>query len=362
MASDNVTVLDNFVRDSFMIAHSAPVFQQSFREGRWLDSTARPACFEGIVGSSAALEEVLDEIRLVAPTDSTVLVEGETGTGKELIAHAIHRLSSRSARPFVKMNCAAIPAALLESELFGHEKGAFTGAYMRRTGRFEAADGGTLFLDEIGDMPLELQAKLLRVLQEHELERLGSSSTVHVDVRVISATNQDLAKLVANKQFRTDLFYRLNVFPISLPSLRQRIKDIPLLVKHFVEVFSARMNKRIERIPEDALDALCRYGWPGNIRELQNIIERSVVQTPGEVLQLCRLPSAGTPEPVTLADAERDHILKALHETNWVVGGPAGAAARLGMKRTTLVHRMARCGISRTMSAAAGAERLAASC
>jgi formate hydrogenlyase transcriptional activator len=293
---------------------------------------------------------MLVQIEMVAPTGTTVLVEGETGTGKELVAHAIHCLSTRSSRPFVKMNCAAIPASLLESELFGHEKGAFTGAWMRRAGRFETAHGGTLFLDEIGDMPMELQAKLLRVLQEHEFERLGSSSTVKVDVRVIAATNHDLAQLVEEKKFRTDLFYRLNVFPIAVPPLRQRVKDIPLLVEHFIGVLSQRMNKQITSIPCDAMEDLIRYHWPGNIRELQNVIERSVVRTTGAVLQLCSLSAAARPEPVTLVEAEREHILKALSVTNWVVGGPKGAAARLGMKRTTLVHTMRRRGISRDMA------------
>ncbi|MEI9976767.1 MAG: sigma 54-interacting transcriptional regulator [Ignavibacteriota bacterium] len=314
-----------------------------------------PGQFEGIVGSSEVLSEIIGHIRTVAPTDSTVLIEGETGTGKELIARAIHRHSARRERAFVKMNCAAIPLGLLESELFGHERGAFTGAVTRRLGRFEAANGGTLFLDEIGDMPLEVQAKLLRVLQEHEFERLGSSSTQHVDVRIVAATNQDLARAVSQKEFRTDLYYRLNVFPISVPPLRRRMADIPLLVEHFVSVFAKRMNKQIEKIPKEAMDRLTRYSWPGNIRELQNVIERAVVVSAGEVLNLQPLPerTGVRSEPVTLEEAEREHILKALRETNWVVGGPAGAATRLGMKRTTLIHAMRRRGLSRQMTAGA---------
>jgi formate hydrogenlyase transcriptional activator len=308
--------------------------------------------FEGIVGSSAALYEVLDQIRTVAPTDSTVLIEGETGTGKELIAHAIHNNSGRRGRPFVKLNCAAIPLGLLESELFGHEKGAFTGAVSQKLGRFEAADGGTLFLDEIGDIPLELQAKLLRVLQEQEFERLGSTYTRRVNVRVVAATNQDLAGLVAEKLFRMDLYYRLNVFPIALPPLRHRLEDIPMLVTHFVNRYATAMAKRIDKIASDAMESLVRYPWPGNIRELQNFIERAVILTNGDVLRLSPLPShAEFPtEPVTLADAERGHILNALRESNWVVGGAAGAAARLGVKRTTLISKMRRRGLSRSMA------------
>src|SRR5216684_3675532 len=300
--------------------------------------------FEGIVGSSTALRGVLDQIRTVAPTDSTVLIEGETGTGKELIAQAIHTHSRRSYRPFVKLNCAAIPLGLLESELFGHEKGAFTGAVAQKMGRFEAANGGTLFLDEIGDIPLELQAKLLRVLQEQEFERLGSTYTRRVNVRVVAATNQDLAGLVAQKLFRMDLYYRLNVFPIALPPLRHRPEDIPMLVAHFVNRYAASMAKQIGRITSDAMESLLHYPWPGNIRELQNFIERAVILTSGDVLCLAPLPShAAFPnEPVTLAEAERDHILNALRESNWVVGGAVGAAARLGVKRTTLISKMRR--------------------
>ena len=308
--------------------------------------------FEGIVGSSRSLRVVLDQIRIVAPTDSTVLIEGETGTGKELIAHSIHTHSSRRNRPFVKLNCAAIPLGLLESELFGHEKGAFTGAVAQKLGRFEAANGGTLFLDEIGDIPLELQAKLLRVLQEQEFERLGSTHTRRVDVRVVAATNQDLASLVAEKQFRMDLYYRLNVFPITLPPLRQRLEDIPMLVAHFVHRYAERMSKQVSRVSKSAMDTLMRYPWPGNVRELQNFIERAVILTEGDVLHLPVLASRPPTrtEPVTLAEAERDHILNALRESNWVVGGASGAAARLGVKRTTLVDKMRKCGLSRAMA------------
>jgi formate hydrogenlyase transcriptional activator len=308
--------------------------------------------FEGIVGSSRALCGVLDQIRTVAPTDSTVLIEGETGTGKELIANAIHAHSNRRSRPFIKLNCAAIPLGLLESELFGHEKGAFTGAVMQKLGRFEAANGGTLFLDEIGDIPLELQAKLLRVLQEQEFERLGSTFTRRVDVRIVAATNQDLAMLVSEKQFRMDLYYRLNVFPVALPPLRLRSNDIPILVAHFAHRYAERMSKQVSRISRDAMDALQRYPWPGNIRELQNLIERAVILTKSDVLQIPPLPSRLPirTEPVTLAEAERDHILHALEESKWVVGGQTGAAARLGVKRTTLLDKMRKRGLSRAMA------------
>lgn len=303
----------------------------------------------GIVGSSPALSGVLEQLRTVAPTDSTVLIEGETGTGKELIARAVHTCSGRRAGPFVKLNCAAIPADLLESELFGHEKGAFTGAVSQKPGRFEAANRGTLLLDEVGDMPLNLQAKLLRVLQEQEFERLGSVCTRKADVRVVAATNQDLASRVAEKQFRPDLYYRLNVFPITIPPLRQRLQDIPVLVAHFVRKFNQRMSKQISRISTDAMDALMRYPWPGNIRELQNLVERAVILTKGEVLQVPSFTShpLGKPQRVTLFEVERDHIMKVLEESNWVVGGKFGAAARLGMPRTTLITRMQKFGLSR---------------
>jgi formate hydrogenlyase transcriptional activator len=320
-----------------------------------LEIFTREACcdsVEGIVGTSPALREVFDQVLTVGPTACTVLIQGETGTGKELIARAIHTQSDRRARPFVKVNCAAIPLDLLESELFGHERGAFTGAVVQRIGRFEAADGGTLFLDEIGDMPLGLQAKLLRVLQEQEFERLGSTHTRRVDVRVVAATNQDLAAMVAMKKFRMDLYYRLNVFPIALPPLRLRLGDISLLVAHFVQTFAERMCKQISKIPTHAMETLVRYPWPGNIRELQNLIERAVILTRGDVLQVPELPLM-TPnqiEPGTLAEVERDHILKVLEDSNWVVGGRAGAAARLGVKRTTLLAKMKRRGVSRDMA------------
>jgi len=308
--------------------------------------------FEGIVGSSQSLCEVLDQVRTVAPTDSTVLIEGETGTGKELFAHAIHMQSRRRGRPFVKLNCAAIPLGLLESELFGHEKGAFTGAVTQKLGRFEAANGGTLFLDEIGDMPLELQAKLLRVLQEQEFERVGGTYTRRVDVRIVAATNQDLAGLVADKQFRMDLYYRLNVFPITIPPLRLRLDDIPMLVAHFAQKFGERMSKHISRIAKNAMDTLMRYPWPGNVRELQNFTERAVILTKGDALQIPPLPSRmiNRAEPVTLRDAERDHLLKVLEESNWVVGGKHGAAARLGVARTTLISKMQKRGLSRKVA------------
>jgi formate hydrogenlyase transcriptional activator len=300
-----------------------------------------------IVGNSLALESVLEQVQLVGPTDSTVLILGETGTGKELIAGAIHGVSRRHARPFVKLNCAAIPTELLESELFGHERGAFTGAVAQKLGRFEAANGGALFLDEIGDMPLPLQAKLMRVLQEQEFERLGSTITRRADVRIVSATNQDLGALIADKQFRLDLYYRLNVFPITLPPLRERASDIPLLVWHFVEKYGERMSKQISRISEDSMDALKAYRWRGNIRELQNVIERAVVFTRGDILELPPLPSLipTNGDPVTLRESERQHLLKALEATKWIVGGRFGAAARLGMPRTTLMYKLQKHGI-----------------
>jgi transcriptional regulator with GAF, ATPase, and Fis domain len=308
--------------------------------------------FEQIIGNSAALESVFGEVERVAPTDSTVLIQGETGTGKELIARAIHNISSRCGRPFVKLNCAAIPFDLLESELFGHEKGAFTGAIAQKVGRFEMADKGTLFLDEIGDIPLALQPKLLRVLQEQEFERLGSARTHQVDVRLVAATNRDLADMVKRGEFRSDLYYRVNVFPILLPPLRARSEDIPALVSHFVQVYGRRMGKQIEHIPPATISALSSYQWPGNIRELQNFIERSVILSDGTVLspplaELKRSPVAEPLGAVTLKDAERDHILKTLMQTRWVVAGPNGAAARLGMKRSTLYFRMQKLGISR---------------
>ena len=309
--------------------------------------------FEQIIGNSAALESVLQQVEQVAPTDSSVLIQGETGTGKELIARAIHNLSARCGRPFVKLNCAAIPFDLLESELFGHERGAFTGAIAQKVGRFETADKGTLFLDEVGDIPPGLQPKLLRVLQEQEFERLGSTRTQQVNVRLVAATNRNLAAMVKRGEFRSDLYYRLNVFPIPLPPLRERREDIPALVEHFVEIYSRRMNKQLGDIPPETMLALVSYPWPGNIRELQNFIERSVIVSSGSVLKppFASLRDAAETESVgaiTLEDAEREHIRKTLEQTRWVVAGPNGAAARLGMKRSTLYFRMQKLGISRT--------------
>jgi formate hydrogenlyase transcriptional activator len=317
-----------------------------------------------IVGESPALKAALDLAAVVAPTDSSVLILGETGTGKELFARAIHNLSKRRARAFVKLNCAAIPLGLLESELFGHEKGAFTGAIAQKTGRFELANKGTLFLDEVGDIPLELQAKLLRVLQEQEFERLGSNRTHKVDVRVIAATHRDLPAMVKQGTFREDLFYRLKVFPIGVPPLRQRTEDIPKLVWHFVPMYARRMNRTIDTIPAETMNALMRYPWPGNVRELQNFIERAVILSPGSVLRppIGELVSSVDHKTATvqaaapingLAQVERDHILRALEASNWVVGGPNGAAAQLGMKRTSLVYRMQKLGISRARGSVA---------
>ncbi len=308
--------------------------------------------FEEIVGESPALKRVLSQVETVAATDSSVLVLGETGTGKEVIARAIHDLSPRRERTFVKVNCAAIPTGLLESELFGHEKGAFTGAIAQKVGRFELAHRGTLFLDEVGDIPLELQPKLLRVLQEKEFERLGGTRTLHVDVRVVAATNRDLTQMVEDRLFRSDLYYRLNVFPIVVPPLRERAEDIPLLVRYFAQKHARRMDRHIETIPAEEMEALTRYHWPGNVRELENLIERAVILSRGPALHV-PLPEdrlsgeAPAATPVTLEAAEREHILRALRDTNWVIAGPSGAAARLGMKRTTLQSRMAKLGISR---------------
>ena len=311
--------------------------------------------FEEIVGQSPALKQVLHQVETVAPTDSAVIVYGETGTGKELIARAVHELSGRRERTFVKLNCAAIPTGLLESELFGHERGAFTGAIAQRVGRFELADGGTLFLDEVGDIPLELQPKLLRVLQEQEFERLGSTRTRRVDVRVVAATNRNLEEMVADGTFRNDLYYRLNVFPLTLPPLRERTEDIPPLVRYFVQKFARRMNRSIETIPADAMAALSGYAWPGNVRELENAVERFVILTTGPALRVPLAefrdrPVAPSANVTTLEAAERDAILRALHETNWVIGGPRGAARRLGLKRTTLQSRIQKLGIDRPMA------------
>ena len=307
--------------------------------------------FDEIVGKSVALRTLLQQVEVVAPTGSTVLICGETGTGKELIARAIHNLSLRRQSAFVKLNCAAIPSGLLESELFGHEKGAFTGAVAQRIGRFEVASRGTVFLDEVGEIPLELQPKLLRVLQEREFERLGSSRTLRTDARLIAATNQDLAAMVAQQKFRSDLFYRLNVFPVQVPPLRERQEDIPLLVRHFVQQYARRMNRRIETIPSETMNVLIAYHWPGNIRELQNLMERAVILSPGPVLKVPLAGLQNRPAPAannkieTLEDAERRHITEALQATSWVVGGPRGAAALLGIKRTTLQWRMDKLGI-----------------
>jgi len=320
-----------------------------------VDEDRNPGTFAGIIGTSPALRAVLEQVGNVAPTSSTVLIEGETGVGKELIAQSIHYLSPRRNRNFVKLNCAAIPSGLLESELFGHEKGAFTSAIARKIGRFELADKGTLFLDEVGDIPLELQTKLLRVLQEQEFERLGSTHTLRVNVRLVAATNCSLIRMVAEKRFRSDLYYRLNIFPIHVPSLRHRREDIPSLVQTFVDKCALRMNKRIDVIPAKVMAALIEYDWPGNIRELQNFVERAVILSQGTTLlapvtELKSCVGLATPAPVTLDQAQSSHILHTLRETNWVIGGPNGAAAKLGLKRTTLLGKMRRLRLSRPPS------------
>jgi formate hydrogenlyase transcriptional activator len=323
---------------------------QKFASG---DQSSYERRFEQVIGNSPALESVLEQVERVAPTNSTVLIQGETGTGKELIAHAIHNLSSRCGRPFVRLNCAAIPLDLLESELFGHEKGAFTGAIAQKIGRFELADKGTLFLDEVGDIPPALQPKLLRVLQEQEFERLGSTRTHHVDVRLVAATNRNLEEMANRGEFRSDLYYRLNVFPVLLPPLRERREDIPALVAHFVEIYGRRMSREIEHIPATTMSALSSYNWPGNVRELQNLIERAVILSDDGVLPN-PLPAAGpsaiptAPPATTLKDSERILILRTLESVGWVIGGPRGAASKLGLKRTTLIHKMQKLGISRT--------------
>ena len=330
--------------------------------------------FEQIIGSSSALESVLEQVELVAATDSTVLIQGETGTGKELIARAIHNASPRCGRALIKLNCAAIPHDLLESELFGHEKGAFTGAISQKIGRFEMANGGTLFLDEIGDIPQTLQPKLLRVLQEQEFERLGSGRTHKVDVRLVAATNRNLLEMSARNEFRCDLYYRLNVFPIVLPALRERLEDIPALVQHFVEIFSRRMRREIRHIPPETMMAFLSYPWPGNIRELQNIVERAVILAQDGVLSNPLSASialvAPTPligissavpeplEPMTLRNSERALILHALQSSGWRIGGPKGAAVKLGLNRTTLIHRLKRLGIERPLRRTALADSL----
>jgi formate hydrogenlyase transcriptional activator len=337
--------------DSEIVAHPASRVNGDLR----LDEEIRgEAGFEGIVGQSSALRQVLRLIETVAPGDSTVLLLGETGTGKELMARAIHNRSRRKERNFVKLNCAAIPTGLLESELFGHERGAFTGAIAQKVGRLECADRGSLFLDEIGDIPLELQPKLLRVLQEREFERLGSTRTQRVDVRVVAATHRDLETMIAEKQFRSDLYYRLNVFPITIPPLRERPGDIPELVRHFVQQAARKMNKVIDTIPSETLDVLTQYPWPGNIRELENVIERAVILTPGPVLRVpirdlrTRVaPGQNRERSQTLEEVERKHIVTTLKETRWVLSGPRGAATRLGLNRATLYFRMKKLGIVR---------------
>ena len=318
------------------------------------DLSAHDVVCDGIVGKSVAIRKVVDDIEMVAPTEATVLICGETGTGKELVARAIHKMSGRRANQFVTCNCAAIPTGLLESELFGHEKGAFTSAITQRIGRFELANRGTIFLDEIGEAPLELQPKLLRVLQEREFERLGSSRTLRADARLVAATNVDLAVMVAAKRFRADLYYRLNVFPIRVPPLRERPEDIPLLVRYFARDFARRMNRRVVAVPAAAMDALARYSWPGNIRELQNLIERAMILSPGDVLQITlseieeKHGSLTSPSgQQTLEEAERLHILETLKTSGWVLSGRRGAAARLGINRSTLQFRMKKLGIER---------------
>jgi formate hydrogenlyase transcriptional activator len=343
------------LRNAFSYERIEALNAQLAREKLYLEDEIRSENqFGEIVGRSRALARVLREIRTVAPTDSTVLITGETGSGKELVARAIHEASRRHEQAFVKLNCAAIPTGLLESELFGHEKGAFTGAINARVGRFELAHRGTVFLDEVGEIPLELQPKLLRVLQEREFERLGSSRTVRTDARLIAATNRDLASLVTEQKFREDLFYRLNVFPVVVPPLRERREDIPMLVRHFAQEFARRMKKSIETIPSETMEALIRYEWPGNIRELQNLVERAVILSPGQTLEvpLAALATrASAPSPAgaeeTLQAADRRHIIRALERSNWVIAGPNGAAARLGVKRSTLQFRMRKLGIVR---------------
>jgi formate hydrogenlyase transcriptional activator len=357
-ASSDVDFLTQVASQAAIAIENATAFQeieqlkdQLAEEKLYLEDEIRTEQnFGEIVGDDPVFRRVLDQLATVAPTDASVLILGETGTGKELIARAIHQLSGRRERTFVKLNCAAIPTGLLESELFGHEKGAFTGAIAQKAGRFELANKGTLFLDEVGDIPLELQPKLLRALQEHEFERLGGVRTIKVDVRLVTATNRDLAQMIADRQFRSDLYYRLNVFPLSLPPLRERPADIPKLARYFAQKYARRMNRRIESIPSAAMEALTNYAWPGNVRELENLMERAVILSRGTSLEipLAELRAAvDTATPVTLEDAERDHIRRVLEQAAGVVGGPNGAAARLGMKRTTLQSKMKKLGLAR---------------
>jgi formate hydrogenlyase transcriptional activator len=359
-AADEVDLLTQVANQIATAVENALAFseieelkEQLSKEKLYLEDEIRTEHnFEEIVGQSPLLKRLLKEVETVAPTDAAVLIQGETGTGKEVIARSIHNLSRRSGRTFVKVNCAAIPTGLLESELFGHERGAFTGAIAQKAGRFELAHQGTLFLDEVGDIPLDLQPKLLRALQEQEFERLGSTRTIRVDVRLVAATNRNLAQMVADGEFRSDLYYRLNVFPVQMPPLRERRDDIPLLVRYFVQKYGLRMEKKIESVSSEALQALTEYSWPGNIRELENLIERAVILSRGPVLQVALdglRPASDMPSapPSTLQAAEREHIQRVLDETNWVVGGPNGAAARLGLKRTTLQSKMRKLAISR---------------
>jgi formate hydrogenlyase transcriptional activator len=350
MNANAITFIDSHNRDSQPATGPLITMNIALLDEALPEETA----FEGIVGQSAVLRNVLRLVDTVATGNSTVLLLGETGTGKELVARAIHNRSRRRNRTLVKLNCAAIPSGLLESELFGHERGAFTGAVTQKVGRLELADQGSLFLDEIGDIPLELQPKLLRVLQEQEFERLGSTRTKKVDVRIVAATHCDLEEMILEKQFRSDLYYRLNVFPILIPPLRERPEDIPLLVRHFVQEAARRMNKTIDAIPSATMEALSQYRWPGNIRELENVIERAVILSPSSVLRVplgdlrSRIsPGHGNGKPHTIADVEREHIRAVLKETRWVLSGPRGAATRLGLNRSTLYFRMKKLGIVR---------------
>jgi formate hydrogenlyase transcriptional activator len=348
-ATSEEKISDEPIREEFSRIADSPMFNRLDQALSPIGSGRR---FEQIIGHSPALRTVLEQVKRVAPANSTVLIQGETGSGKELIAHAIHNASSRRGHALIKLNCAAIPFDLLESELFGHERGAFTGAIAQKIGRFELADKGTLFLDEVGDIPLALQPKLLRVLQEQEFERLGSGRTHCVDVRLVAATRRDLERMVKRNEFRSDLYYRLNVFPILVPPLRERTEDIVPLVEHYVEIFSRRVGKHIDHIQDEVADAFKSYSWPGNIRELQNVIERMVILSDDGVLANPLRPThnaqvIGLPVNTTLKDSERNLIEAALETTGWVIGGPYGSAAKLGMKRTTLMARMKKHGILR---------------